>query len=422
MGSLSQMIQFLNGTCKTLDEIIGKLDKLQEYFNNNYSNVRTVRNNEIEFLQDEFFSNTKSYPDEFLRDYEKNLKSQEDLYEKNLAKLCNKQKEMRASLEKYNRERLDLFNEIRKSNRKLDIKEEDLKKRIAEYEKEIGEYNRTIDEMNSGFGFVTNFIRMRKIQKNKDKLIDMRDLLVGEIEEIRARWQDELGEKDELEKVLLEEWNNCNVELSIINEKVENLTKNRDELIRKGAFMATLENLKGNESFLSGSVKTAPPDKCSRCSSENKGNRFFCNYCGERFSDDRPDLMGSLMETGELNSVHENLITGIEKSVSFLALMKGLNKGVAEFTKSVSSVKESQDTYSALPNLSINVPEFSRDMADRVEKLNDKINVEFFNLHPKEFSESVSAYEKKVFTDENIEKYFNKMGNELDKTTKEQWG
>jgi hypothetical protein len=127
-----------------------------------------------------------------------------------------------------------------------------------------------------------------------------------------------------------------------------------------------------------------------------------------------------LAEVGELNSVHANLLEGITGSVSILALMKSIGTGVGEFIKSVESVKASEDKY-PLPKLTIDVPEFTKKLADKIVEFNPKIDVKFFNLHPLEFSSSFADYTDKVFTDSNIEKFFSGMGNELNKTTKAQW-
>ena len=62
MGSLASMIEFLKDTFKDLDDVRNKLDEVQEYFNNNFSNVRLVRNSEIEYLQGEFHGDREKFP------------------------------------------------------------------------------------------------------------------------------------------------------------------------------------------------------------------------------------------------------------------------------------------------------------------------------------------------------------------------
>ncbi|HPG50774.1 MAG TPA: hypothetical protein PLL11_09420 [Spirochaetota bacterium] len=420
MGNLKGMLDFLNNTKKSLDEIQKKLDEIQIYFNNNFSNVNTIRRAELEFLQKKIFDDPKQFPGEVAALYEKKLKEEGASFEKNLRALEQKRADLDKELIAANNGRLNYFKRVKDRNADLDREEENLKAKIDVLEKEIGEYNSTIDELDTGLGFVTNFLKMRKIQKKKEELIENRDNLLVHVESVRKKWDDATVKYRGEEKEIMEKWNTAQTGLSLATEKIERLKINRDDLIRKAAFVSALNELKGSEGFIAKSVKAGAPAACPRCKSENRSNRFFCYYCGERFAGDRPDVTGSLGEVGELNSVHANLLRGISGSVSVLALIKGIGAGVAEFTKSVESVKASEDRY-PLPKLDIDVPEFTRKLAERITELSPKIDVKFFNLHPLEFSTSFSEYTDKVFTDVNIEKFFTGMGDELNRTTKAQW-
>ena len=168
----------------------------------------------------------------------------------------------------------------------------------------------------------------------------------------------------------------------ILTEKIGTLRSDRETIIKKAAYVSTLNDIQEDYNRSEMSNEVVPPKKCKKCSSKNKNNLFFCRFCGERFSDDRKDVSGSLSEIGELNMVFNDLLAGIKLSVSFLALMKGLNTGVSKFTESVSSVKSSQDQYASLPKLKINIHEFSKSFADKIVLLEEKIDVQFFNIHP----------------------------------------
>jgi len=318
------------------------------------------------------------------------------------------------------KKRKDFIEKMKSENSKLDVREEKLKTRVDLFQNEIDDYNRRIDELNTGFGFLVNFFHMRNIQKKKDSLLEKQKSIIEEIDDVRTVWEDRLkayrGETEKIEN----EWKDARVDLSMISEKVETLKKNRDVIIKRAAFGVSLGTLSGGEKYIS-SGRAGGPEKCRRCGSENTSNMFFCRYCGERFSDDRKDIMGSLGEVGELNAVYRDLEAGMKQSVSFLALMKGLKKGLEAMKKSVSSVKESQDKYSALPKLKIDVPGESRDLSRRIGQLEDEIDVSFYNLHPGEFSQSFKKYSDGVFTDKNIEVFFKKIGDELNSTTKAQW-
>ncbi|OHD63017.1 MAG: hypothetical protein A2176_09330 [Spirochaetes bacterium RBG_13_51_14] len=420
MGNLKGMLDFLRNTQTQLATIQEKLGTIQTYFNDNFNNVNEIRRAELGFLQDSFFKDTGQFPDEIPARYKKKLKEEETAFEKNLRNLEQKRADLEKQLIAADNERLTYFKRLKDRNTELDRREENLKARVAALEGEIGSYNKTIDELDTGLGFITNLFRMRKIQKQKEVLLDKRSTLAMEIDSIRTQWEEVTKKYRGEEREIMEKWNRAQTELSIATEKIDNLKVNRADIIKRAAFVSALGELKGNEIFIAQSSAAAQPTSCPRCKSDNSANRFFCYYCGARFKQDRPDVLGSLGEVGELNSVHANLMKGITGSVSILALIKGISTGVAEFTKSVESVKSSEDRY-PLPKLAINVPDFTRKMAEKITELNPKIDVKFFNLHPLEFSTSFAEYTDKVFTDANIEKFFTGMGDELNRTTKEQW-
>ncbi|MFC1669165.1 hypothetical protein ACFL20_02155 [Spirochaetota bacterium] len=421
MGSLKDMIKFLEKTNDSLGKVEKNLDEIQEYFNNNFSNLNIIRNEEIEFLQDEFFNDYNKFPGEIQKLYKGEIKNQEDLFDKNYTSLLGKKNQIDSELNSQDKKRKNLYKHVKSKNKMLDKGEERLKKRVLELEKEIDQYNLKIDELNTGMGIITNLFRMKKIQRRKDELLEQRDDNVERIEETRTKWEEEFNKFEEKNEAGKKGWEEELVEYSITVEKLNSLKENRDDIIKKASFVSALQKIKGDEKYLTAKIKTGLVAKCPRCKSHNKSNRFFCRFCGERFSKDRPDIMGSLVESGELNIVYNDLLEGIKESVSFLALIRGIGKGVTEFTKSVESVKDSQDKYPSLSELKIDVPEFSLNFSKTIDELESRIDVKFYNLHPGEFSQSFKEYTVKLFSDENIERYFNSMGEELDRTTKEQW-
>jgi hypothetical protein len=421
MGTLADMIRFLNQTEKSLTSIIEKLDKLQEHFNNNYSRVNQVRDSETEFLQAEFFRQPDTFPGELRAVFEREMEEQARVFAENLRQL----QETRAELEKKqvlaNEKRVNLLQTIRKNNQGLDNREERLKAKVRTLEGDIARFNHQIDELNTGFGMVINLFKMRKIQKQKVDLLEQRDQLMEEIEDVRQQWQEKMAQYAEEEATVQEEWNTARVDLAVAEEKVNNLKENRDTLIRKAAFVQLLEQLRGGESFLQGAIREEPFRQCSNCKSANERNRYFCRFCGQRVASDRQDVGGSLLEIAELNIVYQDYRDGITGAVSFLALIKGLREGIETFKKSVSTTKESQDKYSALPDLKIDVPKSSMDFAGRLSELDNGIEVRQLNLHPAEFARSVNDAAEGFLTNQQIETFFTAMGDELNRCTKEQW-
>ena len=126
---------------------------------------------------------------------------------------------------------------------------------------------------------------------------------------------------------------------------------------------------------------------------------FFCNFCGEPFSGNRPDILGSLVETGELNRVYDALSSGIGETVSMIALFRGLGKGLDTFLDSVKKVKHSEDTYPQLRKLIIAVPGCCAEFAKQLGEIESNINPDFHALHPLTFAEQLKQSLDRVLTE-----------------------
>ncbi len=421
MGKLKDLIEFLESAHDITGEISRKLNKIQEQYNLNYNNAESVRTSEIEFLQKEFFADNSRFPEEVVKKYNDNLPGHTVKFDKNIADLLLKRDELKKEIAMINSEKTINFDSMKKFNSKLDKKEEELKERVKKTQFKISDYNKRIDEINTGFGFITNFFKMKSIEKDKNKLLERRDKLVDQIEDIRKSWIEKSGEKETVDKEIQEMWNYSQTEYSIINEKIKNLTERRESLINRAAFKETLDSLYGNEKYLTSGITVKKFDKCSKCKSINTDSIFYCSYCGEPFDKNREDIAGSLIETGELNKIHKNLTEGIKGTVSFIALIRGIRDGIKTFLKSVKEVKSSQDQYSQLPSLKIDVPAFSMNFKQKISELNSAIDKEYFNLHPTELALKLKNDTDNILNQSNIEKFFSLMGDELNKTTKEQW-
>ncbi len=421
MGTLKDMLNFLEETRVQIRVIHDRLDELQKYFNDNFINVNKIRNSEIKFLQKSFFEDSTQFPHEISDFYRKEISEQQKKYAANIQKLKSGQGQLKAKFKKIDSMRINYFKLKKEANGKLDKKEENLKKRVVGFEYKIRDFNKNIDELNSGFGFFINLFKMRKIQARKDALIEERDELVDKIEEIRNKWLKENKDFILQEDELLNSWNDIQVDYALISDKLENLENNREGIIQKAAFMGALDNLKGDERYIIEKIKIKQYNECPRCKSANTDNTFFCDFCGERFSDDRPDIMGSLIEAGELNEVFDKLQNGMKESVSLLALMKGVKNGIETFKESVAKVKASQDKYASLPALKIDVPKYSQDFAENIIKIKESLDVKYLNLHPQEFALSIKKQTEKVLDAAQIEGFFTRMGDELNRTTKGQW-
>lgn len=421
MADLKKMLQFLDETGETVNGINKKLSSVQEFFNKNYNNVNAVRNEELEFLQTEFFAEPAIIPSEIRKAYEKNLKTAEVAFTENLSALKKVKTALEEKMKEADKTRLEYARSLKNSNTDLDIKEEAIKAGIADLEEKITEYNKTIGEMATGFGFFINIFKMKTIEKEKKELLTKRAELIDRIEAVRNQWaqaEKDVGGKDaELKRA----WAEMQTEYALLSEKIGTLENDMDGLVRKSAFYDALNTLSGREKFAALKTQVQKAETCPVCGSRNEENLFFCRYCGSRFAGNRPDVEGSLVEVGELNKVFADLTGGIRESVSLIALMRGVKGGIDTFVKSVRSVKDTQDKYAQLKDLNLDIPDVSDDLAEKLKTFEKSLDVKFYNLHPQDFAQTVKQTTDRILSAENIEKFFTLMGDELNKSTKEQW-
>ena len=421
MGNLKSMVEFLESAILTASVIDDKLNKIQEHFNINFNNVVNVRTSEIDFLQNEFFKDPAKFPSEIKDLYNKNVYEQRKKFNQNLTKLSEQKEKLEKEIKTLSDKSFAYFNNLKKINSELDKKEEEIKIEINSLEDEITAFNKKIDELNTGFGFITNFFSMKKIENEKEILLKKRERLLSSIEIIRNKWIEKEKELLGLDTEAREKWSGLYTDFSLTSEKIKSLTADMDILIKKAAFTESLAALHGDEKFLITATGITDISKCRRCSSKNEKNYFFCNFCGEPFSENRKDIEGSLVEAGELNRVFYALTDGIRQSVSFIALIRGVKEGMNTFLKSLKDIKKTEDTYSELPALKIDIPEVSAKFSGHLREFEKKLDIDFFNLHPAEFASKMLAETETLFTIKNIEMFFSSMGEELNKRTKEQW-
>ncbi|HNX23298.1 MAG TPA: hypothetical protein PKG60_04580 [Spirochaetota bacterium] len=421
MGTLNSMVEFLESAIVTVTDIDDKLSKIQEHFNSNFNNVIKVRTSEIEFLQNEYFKNPEKFPSEVKSLFNKNLYEQGKKFKLNLKKLSEQKEKLENEIKTLSGKSFSDFNNLKKENNKSDKSDEKIIAEINSLENEISEFNKKIDELNTGFGFITNFFNMKKIDKKKEILLKKREVLISEIESVRNKWIDKEKELLRLDSEAREKWNNLYTDFSLTAEKIKSLTSDMDILIKKAAFSESLASLHGDEKFLYSATGITDISKCRRCSSKNEKNYFFCNFCGEPFSENRKDIEGSLIEAGELNMVFHSLTEGLKQSVSFIALIRGINEGMKTFLKNLNDIKKAEETCPELPALKIDIPEISAKFAGHLKEIEKKLDIAFFNLHPADFASKMLAETETLFTIKNIEMFFTAMGEELNKRTKEQW-
>jgi len=275
MGTLNSMVEFLESSISTASAIDEKLNKIQEHFNANFNNVVKVRTSEIEFLQNEYFKTPEKFPSQIKELYNKSLYEQGKKFKQNLTKLTEQKDKLETEIKTLSKDSSANFSTLKKTNTTLDKREEEIKIEINSLENEISVFNKKIDELNTGFGFITNFFNMKKIDGEKEIILKKRETLLLEIENVRNSWKERESKLLAQDSEVRNRWNDLYTDFSITSEKVRILTDDMDMLIKKAAFADALSSLHGDEKFLLTSTGVTDISRCRRCSSKNEKNYFF---------------------------------------------------------------------------------------------------------------------------------------------------
>ncbi len=416
MGRLSNFHEYLEDRLATIRDVEGRLLALQSKYETYYQEVSRVREAELGQLSSYIAAGGTSLPADLASALERARSEVERELEQKLGALQAERKKAAAEAEAARKDSQRGEEAVHARNVDLDRREEALKARSARLLKDIGEYNRRIREMGTGFGFFSNFFRMRGLQRERRRLDAEQAELLAQMDGLRAQWVVREKEHGEKEAALRASWARAAAQAAALAAKIEALRESRPRMI----FRSTVERVL---------YRFAPPERaspgpndppCPRCRSKAAPGSFFCPICAARLGKDRPDLAGSVSEMAELNVHFERFSEGMKACQQVIALVRGIASGLSAFIKSVDGVKDSEERY-PLPKLEIDVPAASVEFGKSFDAFRSVVSDDL-SLHPRAFAARIEEAVGKVFTEPRIKAYFETMGEELSRQAKAQWG
>lgn len=415
MGRLTDFIEYLDGRRKVVKEVETQLLALQEKYETFFAEVSRIREQEYAQLEAHLLADRGRLPAELNAALDEALVEAKREMDEKIAELEEKRDAFKAEAEQARdaseyRERM-----VRRRNVKLDRKEEALKERSAALLSEIDDHNRRIREMGRGFGFFRNLFRMRKLAKSCRALQDEQDDLAAQIDKLRHTWEEEEADALEEEKAKQGEWVEASTEAAAVQAKIDYLRSARSRIVQRSALEKVLF---ARMPTLPEPTAADPP--CTRCGRPNPAVSHFCQICGLRLKEDRPDAEGSLEEVAELNAHHKRFQGGVQACQELIGLVRGLDSGIAAFTESVQDMHDSEKRH-PLPKLQIDVPPTSVEYGALFDELKANVTAQDLSLHPADFAEQVKTFVDTVFTEDRIKLYFETMGKELSIQATAQW-
>lgn len=273
---------------------------------------------------------------------------------------------------------------LREENPILNQQEEELKARRASVAQEIERLDAELKRIGCfPFGWLTGFLRRRRLHQQRDKLAGNLTALDTGIRVVREKWQTKKKELQATQADLQGKWQALSVETSQLQARMDDLTANTDELSKRKAAQNLLESLK------------------------------------EQPLDAGPwrDRLSPLVELGRNKGNYE---VGLTTVAEILGLLKGMGEGMDRFVRSVATVYEEQKRYK-LPMLKLTLPDTAVSFHAVWPEFQAKVKDEkYLGTHPLEFSQHVQEIVQQRLQEATIQRMFEDMGGALTKATK-QW-
>jgi predicted nucleic acid-binding Zn-ribbon protein len=273
---------------------------------------------------------------------------------------------------------------LREQNPKLNEREEHLKKLISDYEEEYAQAYEEIEALRrpplGGLTHLPKILRLRRVQKRAK---EQQRQAIEEMREVRQTWKQRIEETGETQAELRKEWEGLGTKLSQARGRRDHLQANFDALAQQAALQRVLEELE------------EPPD-----------------VSGE--------LGEGLEKLAKHNKIRQAYETGLRSVAEALGLLKALGEGLDRFGNSVRTVRQEQRRFD-LPRTHVMVPH-SVAITNQIWKtLQQQVEDEkYMGTHPLKFSRIVDRYIKSRLADEQIESFFQELGQALNRAT-EAW-
>lgn len=415
MGGLTQFKQYLDERYTILNDLENRLCKLQSKYEDYFAEIAKVRESELQQLTEHILADRSRLPEWFNQKLDAAQADLEQEFDEQLNDLKAKREKILQGAEKARQNSFKAEKKIKADNHLLDSEEEQLKARNEKLLKNITAYNKRIKSLNKGFGFFSNFFKMKQLAAEKKVLDDEQADIAARIESLRSRWQQSSSSYENSEEDLQAQWIKAETEAAALSAKIQALRLAHPKMMVRSTIQRVLHQQERKPPY-AGEGDPA----CPRCKMPNRADNHFCYFCAQRLGDDNPDFEGSLEEISEINRHFQRFSDGMMSCQEIIGLVRGLLSGIKAFTQSVKDMQTSAVKYD-LPILDIKIPKASLDYGGNFDRLSNTLNKDL-SMHPKLFASQVNTMIDFIFTEEQIMNYFESMGEELNRKAEARWG
>jgi len=387
--SLDELYTYITGNSRKIAAVHKELDEIQLGFNSAYVEWKAEHDASLERLVELIYENRDGVGTTLKALVDKRLVEERD-------RIAARMRELESEIIPQVIDEADeilhkgqvLAQELRELNPELNNKEEKLKSKANELEGELGKLNEKIRERSRGFGVVTHFLELTRLDRQRQQIIGKLKALQGDLKEVRETWQ--------------------TADLTASSEQ-EDLQKKWQEL--------TLRRVQ-----LEGELDFLQDEKARETLALKRAIRYEIDNLKEPVECPNPDLKAKLDEMVDLNIQTDDYHAAFGPLSGMISLLEGIIQGLQRFNESVQGLIDQQKMHSAyLPKLTVVLPEEVLDFHKGWERLRqDVVDEAEISAHPAEFLVKIQPILEKDLGERTIQSMFESMGEALNRAT-EKW-
>lgn len=277
----------------------------------------------------------------------------------------------------------------RRVNPQFDQSEEEVKVRRAELQQQLEELNAQVQRHGKGLGFLTNFGKISKLDRQRQRIIGQLQYAERELKEIRDKWEAKRTEFTSRQEKAKARWQEASIELAKLQGEAELLDDDvaRERLALLRAARQVVDDLK------------------------------------EHVACPNADFQSELDKMVELNVTTDNYHDGLGKAAGLIALLDGLVEGLNSLQNSVGALVREQRMHSAhLPKLKVEIPRPAMTFHEQWDGLRTMVlDEKSICEHPMDFVKNMEPIMETQLGNPAINRMFNSLGEALTQAAKSQW-
>ena len=384
--SLDQLNDFLADNRRKINAVGREVEEIQVGFNSVYVEFKADHDAQLASLTETLFEKLDNLGPEL-----RALIDQRAVEEHRL--LAERRTELREKLTPQTQAEADAVlaqaqeqvKTLRQLNPRLDEREEAYKAQRAALEAKLAELNSEISRRSRGLGFITHFISIAGLDRQRHLIIGQLEVLARNLKEVRQEWQTRQQEFQTEQEALQGQWRELSLRVAELKRELTYLDDEaqRESLGAKRAVRHVLDNLK-------------EPVPCP--------------------GDLRPGLEDMIELNVKTDAYHE----GLGAVGGLIALLDSVGKGMDSLRGSVEGLIGEQRMHSEfLPRLQVQLPDSVIAFHNQWDGLRAKMRDDArLCAHPTEFLKAAQPVIKRDLSNEAITNMFNSLGQVLDEATK----